>query len=62
MGAGLPRATAERRRKALERKHGRPYIILRASNGETAILPACKTCGKACPPWLPACHPEDLKS
>lgn len=38
MGAGIDRKTAERKRKALERKHGKPYVILRASNGETAIV------------------------
>lgn len=49
MAAGLDSKTAERKRKALERKHGKPYVILRASNGETAILPrdyvdaCCKT-------------------
>lgn len=62
MAAGLSRATAERKRKALEKKHGRPFVILRASNGETAILPACRTCGKANPSWLPACHSEDKQS
>lgn len=29
----------ERKRKALEKKHNEPYRILRASNGECAILP-----------------------
>jgi hypothetical protein len=64
MAAGIPHAVAERKRKALERKHGRPFVTLRASNGETCILPACRTCGRANPPWLPACHPEteDTKS
>jgi hypothetical protein len=38
MAAGLDHKTAERKRKALERKHGKPYVILRASNGETAIV------------------------
>jgi hypothetical protein len=39
MSAGLDHKTAERKRKALERKHGEPYRIIRASNGEVAILP-----------------------
>ena len=38
MGAGIDQKTAERKRKALEKKHGKPYVILRASNGEVAIL------------------------
>lgn len=58
MGAGISHAVAERKRKALEHEHGRPYVTLHASNGETCILPACRICGKANPPWMPTCHPE----
>lgn len=39
MATGLDSKTAERKRKALERQQGKPFVILRASNGETAILP-----------------------
>ena len=39
MAASPDRKTLERKRKALERKHGEPFRILRASNGEIAILP-----------------------
>jgi len=62
MAAGVSWERLKRRKRYLERKHGRQYTILRASNGESAILPACRTCGKANPPWLPACHSEDKQS
>ena len=39
MRKGIDRKAAERKRRALEKKYGRPYMILRASNGEVAILP-----------------------
>lgn len=38
MAAGIDRQTAERKKRALERKYGEPYRILRASNGEVAIM------------------------
>ena len=38
MAASPDAKTIERKRKALERKHGEPFVVLRASNGEVAIL------------------------
>lgn len=39
--------------RRLEREHQRPFVVQRASNGEVAILPACRVCGQAEPEWLP---------
>lgn len=35
-------------KRRLERKYGFPFTVLRASNGEVAILPVCRECGHAC--------------
>lgn len=59
MGAGTPQKTLEAAKRRLEKKTGRPHIILRASNGEAAVLPACRTCGKASPPWAPCEHEKE---
>lgn len=56
MGSGASTKTLQAAKRRLERKHGRPYTILRASNGESAVLPACRTCGKASPEWAPCEH------
>lgn len=61
MGAGVPQKTLNAAKRRLERKHGRPFVILRASNGESAILPACRVCGKASPDWSPCEHEKESK-
>lgn len=47
MGAGVDQKTLRWHQLRLERKHGYKFVILRASNGECAILPACRECGRA---------------
>ena len=53
MAIGLTPHLAERKRKAFEKKHGKPYVILRASNGEMAILSR---------EYVDACYPKKDKS
>lgn len=38
----------QRAKRRLEREHGYAFTVLRASNGEVAILPVCRLCGRAC--------------
>lgn len=47
MGAGVDPKVLRRHQLRLQRKHGYPFVVLRASNGECAILPACRECGQA---------------
>ncbi len=49
MAASPDARTIERKRKALEKKYGEPYVVLRASNGEVAIMTKR---------YVDSCYPE----
>ena len=38
MAAGVPRAKLEAAKRKMEKKTGKPCVILRASNGEAAVV------------------------
>jgi hypothetical protein len=38
MGAGVPQKTLNAAKRRLEKKTGKPHVILRASNGECAVV------------------------
>jgi hypothetical protein len=38
MGAGVPQAKLNAAKRRLEKKTGKPHVILRASNGEAAVV------------------------
>lgn len=39
MAASPDNKTIQAKKRKLEREYGEPYVVLRASNGEVAILP-----------------------
>lgn len=50
MAASPSNKVLQARKRRLERKHGKPYVILRASNGEAAIVSQ---------EYLDRCFPEN---
>ena len=49
MAASPSLASLNRRKRRLEAKTGKPHVILRASNGECAILPVV---------YIESCYPK----